>query len=224
MTLDDSRITIRGTSEGVAIALGAGGWAHLLSDLDARLGQRASFFKGGRVFLQVGDRLLNEPELEAVGKLIANHGMTLWAVESTAFDTQKAAQNLGLETQLAPAIAPAPSTVTSPSLPSTETIRRTLRSGQVIEHPGNIIIIGDVNPGAKVIAGGYIIVWGKLRGMAHAGAIENENSFICALKLAPTQLIIGSLIARTPPEDEAEQILPEMAFVQDGRIVAEAWR
>src|SRR6056297_3955739 len=49
-------------------------------------------------------------------------------------------------------------------------INRTLRSGQKIKKSGNVVIIGDINPGAEVIAGGNIIVFGKIRGVVHAGA------------------------------------------------------
>ena len=86
-----------------------------------------------------------------------------------------------------------------------------------------IVIIGDVNPGAKIRAGGYVIVWGKLRGTVQAGAINPLDAFVCALELAPMQLIIGNVITRTPASDGDSEVIPEIAFVQDGKIVAEAW-
>jgi septum site-determining protein MinC len=75
-------------------------------------------------------------------------------------------------------------------------IKRTVRSGQVIKHAGTIVILGDVNPGAELIAEGNVIVWGKLRGVVHAGASGDANATVGALSLAPTQLRIGTLIAR----------------------------
>ena len=102
-------------------------------------------------------------------------------------------------------------------------VRRTLRSGQVVQHPGHVVVIGDVNPGAEIIAGGDVVVWGKLRGIVHAGAIGDDGAVVCALSLAPLQLRIGSHIARAPEGREDLPQRPEMASVQDGEIVAEPW-
>ena len=77
-------------------------------------------------------------------------------------------------------------------------VRRTIRSGQLCQYAGTIVVIGDVNPGAQVVAEGDVIVWGKLRGVVHAGAAGDDHSMVGALVLAPTQLRIGHLIARAP--------------------------
>ena len=77
-------------------------------------------------------------------------------------------------------------------------IHRTLRSGQSISSEGNIVIIGDVNPGAEIIAKGDITVWGILGGIAHAGSDGNTYSRIRALKLNAIQLRIGEVFARRP--------------------------
>ncbi|HID62274.1 MAG TPA: septum site-determining protein MinC [Anaerolineae bacterium] len=102
-------------------------------------------------------------------------------------------------------------------------VRRTLRSGQVVQHPGHVVVIGDVNPGAEIIAGGDVVVWGKLRGVVHAGATGNDGAVVCALSLTPLQLRIGNHIARAPEGREGLPERPEMASVQDGEIVAEPW-
>jgi septum site-determining protein MinC len=103
-------------------------------------------------------------------------------------------------------------------------IKRTLRSGQVIHHPGHVVIIGDVNPGAEIRAGGSVIVWGRLRGIVHAGADDarRAEAVVCALHLAPLQLRIGDYVARAPADDDHE-IVPEMASIQGNQIVAEPW-
>jgi septum site-determining protein MinC len=102
-------------------------------------------------------------------------------------------------------------------------VRRTLRSGQVVQHPGHVVVIGDVNPGAEIIAGGDVVVWGKLRGIVHAGATGDDGAVICALSLTPPQLRIGNYIARAPEGREGLPEQPEMAHVQEGEIVAEPW-
>jgi septum site-determining protein MinC len=100
-------------------------------------------------------------------------------------------------------------------------VRRTLRSGFSLKHAGHVIIIGDVNPGAEIVAGGDVLVWGHLRGMVHAGAEGNENAVVCALDLTPTQLRIAGYIATTPKRRGKPQ--PETARVMDGQVVAELW-
>jgi septum site-determining protein MinC len=215
------KVSIRGTSDGLTITIGSGSWQVILTELAEKLSKRAAFFKGGRAVVTVGERLLGADQIEAVGKLLTDHQMTLWAIYSNAQETVETAQKLGLETQ--PSASAAPKPPTDEVDLTTKTVRRTLRSGQQVEHQGHVVVIGDVNPGARVAAGGHIIVWGKLRGTAHAGAVVPAEGFVCALELAPTQLIIGNVISRTPLDDSPNQVIPEMAFVQQGQIIAEAW-
>ncbi|TDO83476.1 septum site-determining protein MinC [Halanaerobium saccharolyticum] len=100
-------------------------------------------------------------------------------------------------------------------------INRTLRSGQRVKHQANIVIVGDVNPGAEVIAGGDIIVFGRLRGVVHAGAGGSKDSQVAALKLDPTQLRIASLIARSPDDSDSSKLQAERAYIEDDQIVVE---
>jgi len=215
-----SGIAIKGTRDGLLVTLGEGRLSDLLAELAERLGRTASFFKGGNVSLQVGQRELSVAELEGIKALLSQNGVSLWAVLTTSPTTWAAARNLGLETRAEP--------FAEPSLPQDAKqgilVQRTLRSGQIIQHPGHIVIIGDVNPGAEVVAGGNIVVWGKLRGMVHAGAMGDDSAMVCALSLAPTQLRIGNHIARPPEGGEKSSAMPEVAQVKEGKIVVEAWR
>ncbi|WP_269622399.1 septum site-determining protein MinC [Prochlorococcus marinus] len=94
----------------------------------------------------------------------------------------------------------------------------TLRSGQSIEAINDLLVLGDINPGAIVTAGGDILIWGRLLGIAHAGKNGNINSTISALELRPVQLRIANTIARGP-EEKPEEGLAEEASLEDGRIV-----
>lgn len=217
-------VTIKGTSEGLTISLGAGPLYDVLDEMEARLQAKASFFRGGRVALRVGERPLSAEQLQAIGKLLETLGMSLWVVEGAHPTTHAAAQELGLEARL-PSQShemPPPAEGHARDEMSGLVLRRTLRSGQAVHHAGHVVLIGDVNPGAEVIAGGDIVIWGKLRGTAHAGAMGDEGAMICALQLAPSQLRIGGLIAR-PPDRSRPPKTPEVASVQKGRIVVERW-
>lgn len=100
-------------------------------------------------------------------------------------------------------------------------IRRHLRSGQKFFTHGNIVILGDINPGAEIIAGGNILVMGTLRGMAHAGAMGDEESVIAAFRLNPTQLRIANHITRAPDGERFEVNSPELARIRAGKVVIE---
>lgn len=101
-------------------------------------------------------------------------------------------------------------------------LRRIIRSGQAIHHKSNVVVLGDVNPGAEIVAGGDIIVWGVLRGMVHAGYPDNEQAMVCALQLSPVQVRIAHLLSR-PPEGFAAQPRPEIAIIRQEQIVVETW-
>jgi septum site-determining protein MinC len=80
-----------------------------------------------------------------------------------------------------------------------------------------------VNPGAEIVAGGNVMVWGRLRGMVHAGVKGNRKAVICALELSPTQLRIADEVsAALRPQDHPQ---PEVVRINnDGNLQAELWQ
>ena len=111
------------------------------------------------------------------------------------------------------------------NLKPTILINRSLRSGQNINYDGNVVILGDVNAGAEVVASGNIIVVGALRGLVHAGATGAEDVSIIALSLTPVQICIAAHITRPP--DGGHHLADsgaEMAFIRDGKVVIEKYQ
>ncbi len=102
-------------------------------------------------------------------------------------------------------------------------IERTLRSGQFISYPGHVVVMGDVNPGAEIVAGGHIMVFGSLRGVAHAGAYGNINAVVTAFRLNPTQLRIAGFITRSPDGEEIKPHQPETASIIGDAIVIDKY-
>ncbi len=104
-------------------------------------------------------------------------------------------------------------------------INQTLRSGQVIESDGNVVIIGDCHPGSEIRAIGDITVWGILSGIAHAGYKGNNSAKVRALKMNAVQLRIGDCYSRRPDGTNIPYIIkssiftPEEARVVDGEIM-----
>lgn len=102
--------------------------------------------------------------------------------------------------------------------------RGTVRSGQSLEFPGNVVILGDVNPGAYVVASGDIIVMGRLHGVVHAGAEGEDQALVVAAGFFPSQLRIAQYIGRPPdeyPQAANHRVPAEKASIKDGTIVIE---
>lgn len=98
-------------------------------------------------------------------------------------------------------------------------LRRTLRSGQAVRFEGNVVIMGDVNPGAQIEAEGDVIVLGSLRGQAHAGCAGREEAVVVAMVMEPTQLRIGARIWHGSEEGRKKRAgLPMKAVVASGGI------
>ena len=218
-------LDIKGVREGLLITVPDGDWSEVLSTLLQTIGGQADFFRGARLALQMENRVLGAAELGSLRDSLAEQEVSLWAVLSTSSTTQAAAADLGLAHDITP-----PSDPVLEDDSSIETrlrgeeailVQRTLRSGHSIRHPGHVIILGDVNPGAEIIAGGHVIVWGRLRGTVHAGAVGDESASVCALDLAPTQLRIAGEIAISP--SKRGKTKPEIAFLREGQLVAETW-
>jgi septum site-determining protein MinC len=222
-------IAIKGIRQGLLIKLQGGTWDEQLAHLKERLSMGATFFKGGRAALAVDDQTLTTTDIERVQDLLTQYDVTLWALVSENDESTLSAARMGLAVNLniieGPDTEPDASEEEERALElETLVVERTLRSGQKAHHPGHVVVLGSVHPGAEVIAGGHVIVWGSLRGVVHAGAMGSEESRIYALELAPTQLRIAGRIARSPEEKRRRRPTPEMAQIRNGRIEATPWQ
>ena len=96
-----------------------------------------------------------------------------------------------------------------------------LRSGQLLEFQTSIVILGDVNAGAQVISTGNVVILGSLKGNVYAGAAGNENAFVVALKMNPTQIRISDTIARAPDQNKNDDGETKIAYLENGNIYIE---
>ena len=99
--------------------------------------------------------------------------------------------------------------------------RGSLRSGKKIEFEGSLVIMGDVNRGAEIIAGENIVVLGILRGMAHAGAKGNKKAFVVANEIDVAQIRIANVIKEMEITEEEEQTIKTYAYVKENEIMLE---
>jgi len=216
-------LQIKGVRDGLLVSLGEGEWAGLQDMLLKHIQERATFFKGARVALDVGNHILRAAELGGLRDKLSDFGIVLWAVLSNSPTTEQTAQVLGLATKI---FTPRPDrSIRNPAQAgdgeNALLVQKTLRSGMRIVSPASVVVIGDVNPGAEVVAGGSVIVWGKLRGVVHAGVDGDEKAAVYALDLNPMQLRIATYIAVQP--QRKGKPAPEMARISNGQVVAVNW-
>jgi septum site-determining protein MinC len=222
--------SIKGNRDGLLISISpTEEWQSVLNELAARIDEQSAFFTAARITIEVGERPVPKHELTSLKALLERRGLTLWSVHSDSDTTLNAAQLLDLHTATSSGVAARGDSGDGvPISPEEEgtigiMIRRTLRSGRTVHSTGHVVVFGDVNPGAEIVAVGDVIVWGRLRGNVHAGAEGDENAIVCALDMTPTQLRIARYIV-TSPEDKKRKPKPEMALIRDHQIIVEAWK
>jgi len=222
----EDRISLKGTKEGLVVTVGEGELLPLMNELARHLQHKAPFFGGAQAILDTGPRELTTEDVGRIRELFSANRMEICAIRTTVQETAQAAGALHI-----PVVAGStedPSLLTSEIQSDHEPrealfVKRTIRSGQNVQYPGHVTIVGDVNPGAEVVASGDIIIWGKLRGTVHAGAQGDDTAMVCALLLEPTQLRIGNHIARSPEGGERDSNIPEIAQVDKRGIVVKPW-
>ena len=134
-------------------------------------------------------------------------------------ETVVSATAIGLDGQLCEHLSPE-ETKQSPPPGSLTVHQGTLRSGDHLQSDGSLLVVGDVNPGARISAAGDVMVWGRLRGVAHAGRDGATAARIVSMHLRPLQLRIADVVARGP-EDQPVTGMAEQARLVDGEIVIE---
>lgn len=166
------------------------------------------------VHLIAHDRLLDTRQLQQLAETLSEVQLQLKSVATSRRQTAIAAVTSGYSVeQLQPEtiLSTEPKAVATPQADALY-LEMTVRSGVEIRHPGTVILLGDINPGGMVLADGDILVWGRLRGVAHAGASGNRDCLIMALHMEPTQLRIADAVARSP-EKLPTQFFPEVAHI-----------
>jgi septum site-determining protein MinC len=191
------------------------GWSEIWEQIQQRLAGAKRFWQPlTPVHLHAQDRLLDTRQLQVIANALEEVQLSLQLVHTSRRQTAVAAATSGYSVQQH---NPHNLAVSREALAEPLYLQMTVRSGMEIRHPGTVVIIGDVNPGGEIIAAGDIIVWGNLKGIAHAGSRGNEQCLIMALQMFPTQIRIANYIARSP-EQQPAKLEPEVAHVVDGVI------
>lgn len=182
------------------IAEGFDSEADLVRDLEDTLRRRHGFLTGAVLDIQIHEMPLSPHLLSQIATVFERYPeLSLNGV----LRDPRLPEPIPLARRLEPALV----------------IRHTLRSGQQQFHQGDLIIIGDVNPGATVAAAGDILIFGRLRGNAHAGQPQDHSKAVYALTFTPTQVRIGALLAIGESAGQA----PELARVENDQVIVEPW-
>lgn len=194
-------VLIKGTKDGLTLHLDDQcSYEELKRELNEKLTENQRVNKDHpliSVIVKIGNRYLTEEQKEEIKTLIRQKkNLVVGTIDSNVL-TKEEAEKILHENEIV-------------------SVARIIRSGQVLEVPGDLLLIGDVNPGGKVVAGGNIYVMGALKGIAHAGANGNSEAIISASVMKPTQLRIDHAISRSPDvaaEDEGREM--ECAYIDE---------
>lgn len=202
----DDRIIIKGNKDGLNAVINIDQFRNfddMLELLQGKLSRGKKFYNGCTLKITADFRYINEREIRKLKNVLLNECF----IENIVFEDKQEKV----------------SKVFSGIYEGrTKFIKKTLRSGQIVNYSGNIIVIGDVNHGAEVYAGGNIIVLGSLRGHVHAGATGNERAIVAAYMLQPEILQISNVMTRSP-EDAPKPKYPEVARVKGNIIIVEPY-
>jgi len=197
----ENRVIIKGVKEGLVFLLDdTCPFSDVLDELTHKLEKTHRNILAGPIIpvqIKTGQRRLGDSETEQLRSVIGRIGnLHIVSIESERGDDKPAGGRR------------APVTV----------MRGIVRSGQTIRHDGNLLYLGDVNPGGTILCTGDIFVLGALRGVAHAGVNGDETSVIAAAYMRPTQLRIAGVISRPPDEWGVGETYMEFAYIQDGKM------
>jgi len=249
---------LRGRLGGLEVALSGRDLKEALAELEARLAEQPSFYRGSIATAAFGETLPSMEDLTRLRDVLAAADIILRTVRGCAAGLGELARAQALEFDQEPGrlsdsarsliadFAGARSDIAQRRKRGETSVRRakfeperqraaelrlvdaapgtlyhaaTLRGGQALHHAGNIVVVGDVNPGAELIAGGDIVVFGRLAGIAHAGAQGDDRARIYALDLAATQLRIAALIAADEGITRSGASGAQAAVAREGKIV-----
>ncbi len=219
-------INIKGTRNGLVICLDSNqDFDELKKTLKEKMESARGFFKGAKFTFHLGYSTLTAEKTKELQDICCEQGLVpdaniTWPSQNGSGQGKKQILNVSPKREASSSL---------PSIGLTEAdkkpclmINRSLRSGQKINYHGNVVVTGDVNPGSEITATGDILVFGSLRGIVHAGAGGNQTSIIMACRLNPLQLRIASTISR-PPENNPAGSCPEIARLQNGRMITEPY-
>ena len=229
----DNSVIIKGSKNGITVFLDEEmPFEELLENVSDKFKNASKFFNNANMAISFDGRNLSAEEEKRILNVISDVSeLNIVCVLDENNDiksvyeeaVKKAMDSVDISHQ------PVRQTITDPKT-TCMFYKGTLRSGQVFEADGSVVVLGDVNPGGKVVAKGSVIVLGSLKGNIFAGVDGNENAFVVALEMSPMQIKIGDIIARSSDsgvnkiskgKNKSKILEPKIAYVYDQNIYIE---
>lgn len=229
----DNSVIIKGSKNGITVFLDEEmPFEELLENVSDKFKNASKFFSNANMAISFDGRNLSAEEEKRILNVISNVSeLNIVCVLDENNDiksvyeeaVKKAMDSVDISHQ------PERQKITDPKT-TCMFYKGTLRSGQVFEADGSVVVLGDVNPGGKVVAKGSVIVLGSLKGNIFAGVDGNENAFVVALEMSPMQIKIGDIIARSSDsgvnkiskgKNKSKILEPKIAYVYDQNIYIE---
>ncbi|MDF2877178.1 MAG: Septum formation inhibitor MinC [Clostridia bacterium] len=212
---EENLVVFKGTAEGIMVLLDENAdFEEIMDNFKQKLEQSKAFFKGSKVTMRFKGRSLNRQQQDRLLMLLANQNVINISFVH-AFETESSEQE---DNHLAWVKEQLDSQYASLS----HFHYGIVRSGHHVDYQGNVIVLGDVNPGGLVTAGGNVIVLGALKGKAHAGLnLKNDKPFIVAYTMHPIQIGIKNSIAQSPNGEficGTTTNCPQIAYLHDEQI------
>lgn len=200
-------ISFKGVKEGIFIDVHGDDLEKIKDEIDKKLEKDYDFYKDTKLIGIKGDELSEEELNEIKLVLRYKYDLDILDIKIPGSILQEAEKEEAFDIECG----------------MTKFVHGTLRSGQVVKYPGNIVIVGDVNPGGLIQAKGNIVVLGSLRGVAHAGIDGDLDAIIASYNLQPTQIRIGRMIGRQPDDGMKSSRVPEVAKVKGEKLIIEPY-
>lgn len=240
--LVDELIKFKGTRHGLLISFNEeGNFEDVIAEFKEKVDGNASFFKNAPISLDLGWRELTAEDFEGFYNFINENGLNLQGIISSSAYTRNIAEGYGIKVIIGRlGLAQHEGRIRKQKEKFKTTaeerdhgvddkqrsilIKKTLRSGQKIKYSGNVVIIGDVNPGAEVEAGGDIVVWGVIRGIVHAGVPNKEDASIIGMHIMPTQMKIGNCFGIISYEKKMDENSIKVAQLKGAEIIVSNYK
>jgi len=194
-------VSIKGTREGLVIFFDPEReFEEIKNNLKHKIEAARDFFRGARFTLYQGNAALNAEQQVELENICRQYGLV--PALNIRWPVRPAQNGAGERARL---------------------VCTQLRSGQQIVHSGNLVLVGDVHPGARIFASGDVVIMGRCRGDVHAGEPDNQKALVVALDLHPNRLTIAGVAAPAPqkssPASLPENGTPQMALLENGKLI-----
>jgi septum site-determining protein MinC len=215
------KVSVKGVDDKLVVAIQEANWTDGNNSLRDYINENKRFLENAKIVLDVKDILIKSNDLFDLRNFFNDNQILLTSILSTQEETNTSADLLGITNRNTEKTKPIPKKHNSLIERTASIIKKTIRSGVLIEESNDIVIIGEVNPGAVIRSEGNIIVWGKLLGEVHAGRAGDKTAIIGALEMNPSFMTIAEVQFDSTKRKSKE---PEIAHLQHDIIRIDSWK